>query len=116
MQMPRLNEQMNIRASIAVLDGLRAERDRRGGTLGDTIEAHLLQAEKLFDNIEWCEPQKDYDRFCEINKANDSRRAVALFFVNLMKRDLVSKERIAELVALLLESADALRKLVDRDR
>lgn len=66
--------------------------------LGDTIEAHLLQAEKLFDNIEWCEPQKDYDRFCEINKANDSRRAVALFFVNLMKRDLVSKERIAELV------------------
>lgn len=66
--------------------------------LRDTLDSRLLGLDALFEGIEWCDPQEDYDRFCDINKANDSRRAATLFYVNLMKRGVVSEERIVDLV------------------
>lgn len=35
--------------------------------------------------IEYCSPNEDYDKYCEINKMNEKRRALALFCVNLFK-------------------------------
>ena len=69
----------------------------RYGFLRGTLDERLDKLDSLFDGIEWCDPQQDYDRFCDVNKANDSRRALALFYVNLMKRELIPEERIAEL-------------------
>lgn len=66
--------------------------------LRNTLDQRLEKLDALFDNIEWCDPQKDYDGFCDVNKANDSRRAVTLFYVNLMKRSLIPQERIVDLV------------------
>lgn len=66
--------------------------------LRGTLDSRLQDLDALFDSFEWCDPQEDYDRFCDINKANDSRRAVTLFYVNLMKRGLISEERIVDLV------------------
>lgn len=65
--------------------------------LRDTLDSRLQELDSLFNNIEWCDPQTDYDRFCDVNKANDSRRAATLFYVNLMKRGLISQERIVDL-------------------
>ena len=46
---------------------------------------------KVFYKIEYCDPNEDYNKFCENNKANQSRRALALFFLNLMKRGALEK-------------------------
>ena len=34
---------------------------------------------------------EDYNKFCIINKNNANRRALSMFFVNLMKHGIVSK-------------------------
>ena len=41
----------------------------------------------IFNNFETCDPNEDYDKFCEINKNNEKRRAMSLFYVNLMKKN-----------------------------
>ena len=66
--------------------------------LRGTLDSRLQDLDALFESIEWCDPQEDYDRFCDVNKANDSRRAATLFYVNLMKRGLIPEERITDLV------------------
>lgn len=66
--------------------------------LRGTLDSRLQDLDALFNSIEWCDPQEDYDRFCDVNKANDSRRAATLFYVNLMKRGLISEERIVDIV------------------
>ena len=52
----------------------------------------------LFDNIEYVDPKKNYDKFCEYTKTNDNRRAMSLFLVNLMKNGVIEKEEILEII------------------
>ncbi len=52
----------------------------------------------LFCSIVYCDPKKDYDKFCEMNKTNDRRKAMSLFIVNLMKQGIVSPDQVMELV------------------
>ena len=52
----------------------------------------------LFDNIEYADPKKNYDKFCEYTKTNDNRRAMSLFIVNLMKNGVIEKEEILEII------------------
>ena len=49
---------------------------------------------EIFDNIEVEDADKDYNKFCEVNKTNDLRRANALFIVNLMKRNIITHIQI----------------------
>ena len=51
-----------------------------------------------FSDIEIVDPDSDYDGFCRSNLENDRRRAKALFFVNLMKRGLLSEFDVLLLV------------------
>ena len=44
----------------------------------------------LFDNIEYADPKKNYDKFCEYTKTNDNRRAMSLFIVNLITYQIAS--------------------------
>ncbi len=53
---------------------------------------------KLFDNIETCSPTQDYDLFCRINKTNEKRRAMSLFIVNLMKKNIITSEQVIDIV------------------
>lgn len=52
----------------------------------------------LFDNIEYVDPKKNYDKFCEYTKTNDNRRAMSLFLVNLMKNNVIEKDEILEII------------------
>lgn len=52
----------------------------------------------LFDNIEYADPKKNYDKFCEYTKTNDNRRAMSLFIVNLMKNNVIDKSEILEII------------------
>lgn len=51
----------------------------------------------LFTKIEYCNPEEDYNRFCEITKYNDKRRALSTFFVNLVKKNILEPSRLFEI-------------------
>ena len=62
------------------------------------FEANLASFMSLFDTIEYCDPKKNYDKFCDINKANEKRKAMSLFIVNLMKNGIVEKAHVLALM------------------
>lgn len=49
---------------------------------------------ELFNEIEYVEPQVDYDKYCEINKTNEKRRSLAAFYINLMENGIISQDKI----------------------
>lgn len=65
---------------------------------GTIFDASLSEFLGLFRSIEYCDPKKDYDKFCEMNKTNDRRKAMSLFIVNLMKQGIVNPDQVIELV------------------
>jgi L-rhamnose mutarotase/chorismate mutase len=64
----------------------------------DVFERNLASFMSLFDTIEYCDPKKNYDKFCDINKANEKRKAMSLFIVNLMKFGIVEKTQVLALM------------------
>ena len=64
----------------------------------ETLNKRLIHFPELFDDIQWCDPHLDYDKYCDINKENESRRALTLFYVNLMKRNIIDKNIIIDLI------------------
>lgn len=57
---------------------------------------------ELFDTIEYVDSIVDYDKFCKINKENEKRKALSAFFVNLMINNIISKDKIIQLLKNLL--------------
>ena len=55
---------------------------------------NFLKFRSLFDKIDYCSPDKDYDTFCNNTKTNQKRRALSLFYVNLMKLGALEEEQI----------------------
>ena len=49
--------------------------------MADIFTENLETFRKVFYKIEYCDPNDDYNKFCENNKANQIRRALALFFI-----------------------------------
>jgi hypothetical protein len=64
----------------------------------DVFEKNLESFMSLFDTIEYCDPKKNYDKFCDINKANEKRKAMSQFIVNLMKIGIVDKIQVLTLM------------------
>ena len=52
----------------------------------------------LFNTIEYVDPKKNYDKFCDYTKTNDKRRAMSLFIVNLMINEVIEKEEIIDII------------------
>ena len=57
---------------------------------------------ELFNNIEYIVPEEDYDKFCKINKDNEKRKSLSVFFVNLMINGIIDKIKIVQLLKTLL--------------
>ena len=53
---------------------------------------------ELFTTIEFCNPDVDYDKFCENNKNNYARRALGLFYINLTKEGVITNEKMVEII------------------
>jgi hypothetical protein len=64
----------------------------------ELFERNLASFMSLFETIEYCDPKKNYDKFCDINKANEKRKAMSLFIVNLMKIGIVEKTQVLALM------------------
>ena len=58
----------------------------------------------LFDNIEYIDSEKDYNKFCIINKQNESRRAISTFFINLSLNGIIDSKNILSILKNLLET------------
>jgi hypothetical protein len=67
---------------------------------------------ELFNNIEYVDADKDYDKFCKINKDNERRKALSAFFVNLMKNGIITANEIKNLLCNLMRQ---LVQFIDED-
>jgi len=67
-----------------------------------------------YQNIQYVDPETDYDGFCDMNKANEKRKAVTTFFVNLANNGFIPKEGIVELLAKLLTMVNDLISKPDK--
>ena len=67
-----------------------------------TFEVNLHQFTELFNNIEYIEPNVNYDKFCEINKINEKRKSLAAFYINLMLNNIIKKQTIIDITRNLL--------------
>ena len=66
--------------------------------LKEIFESSFKEFIVLFDNIQSCNSNENYDLFCKINKINDKRRAMSLFIVNLMKKKIVKEDNVIEII------------------
>lgn len=58
---------------------------------------------ELFNNIEYVDANENYDKFCKINKINESRKSISAFFINLMLNSIISREVINNLIVSLFK-------------
>ena len=52
----------------------------------------------LFKNINYVNPDEDYNLYCKINKENESRRALSMFLVNMVKLDVLSNDYLVTIL------------------
>jgi hypothetical protein len=63
---------------------------------------------ELFLTIEYVNPEENYDKFCKINKDNEKRKSLCEFFINLMINNIISKDKIYNLLVSLLSQVSEL--------
>jgi hypothetical protein len=72
-------------------------------TMKNTFENNFEKFVDLFNIIEYVDPKVNYDKFCEINKANEKRKSLASFYLNLMINGIIDKTQIIVITRNLLE-------------
>lgn len=68
----------------------------------DVFNENLKTFMGLFNNIEYVDPEKDYDRFCKNNIDNERRKALSLFFVNLTTNKVINEIVLQKMTCTLL--------------
>lgn len=76
----------------------------------DTLKDYI----SLFDNIEYVNPDENYDKFCEINMNNEIRKSYSLFLVNLTKNNDYSYISLYSIIENLVEKLKLL--IADKDK
>jgi hypothetical protein len=64
----------------------------------DILMKNFSQLENNFNNIEYYDPEVDYDKFCENNKKNELLRSNCSFYVNLMKEGIIEVTAISNII------------------
>ena len=52
---------------------------------------------EMFINIEYVDPDVNYDEFCRINKINEKRKSLSTFYVNLCANNMLQHDKLVEL-------------------
>lgn len=71
------------------------------------LSAKLNTDIHIFNDFQYCSPDKDYDQFCLNNKTNEKRRALGLFYVNLMLQKIIPVEKMVKMIKELQNNMDA---------
>ena len=80
----------------------------------EIFENNFEKFTDLFNNIEYVDPKVNYDRFCEINKTNEKRKAFASFYINLMFNGIIPKSKIMEITRNLLSQVYSFISIDDK--
>jgi hypothetical protein len=68
-----------------------------------TLDASFHSFLKMFADIEYVDPDVNYEEFCKINKINEKRKALSTFFVNLCANQLLAHDKLVELTYIMLQ-------------
>ena len=68
----------------------------------------------LFKKVEYVDPNVDYNKFCEVTKMNDKRRAMSMFIINLMKEDMLEPDGVVEIITELQEMVNSYIKQANK--
>ena len=68
----------------------------------DEVDKSLSKIMDLFNIFEYVDPKVNYDKFCEINKNNEKRKALCSFFVNLSINGIIPNKTITNITRNLL--------------
>ena len=69
----------------------------------DIIASFIKKYTDSIYEIHYVDPNLEYDKFCEYNKKNDRRKALSAFITNLMKKDIINKSIIIDIIVLFQE-------------
>jgi len=69
----------------------------------DIIASFIKKYKDSIYDIHYVDPNLEYDKFCEYNKKNDRRKALSAFITNLMKKDIINKPIIIDIIVLFQE-------------
>lgn len=67
---------------------------------------------KMFEVIQYADPDVDYDKFCENNKLNEKRRSLSEFLLNLTRNNILTN---TQLVGTLFELTSSLMRMLNED-
>ncbi len=70
--------------------------------LNDHLKVHV----ELFKSIEVADPMTDYEKFCNVNRINESRRALSTFISNLYNSETIENSIIYNIIDLLHSNID----------
>jgi hypothetical protein len=68
----------------------------------DILNRYIFHFKEKIHSIQYVDPDKDYDGFCENTKVNDIRKSSLTFIMNLYKLNIVDIEKIHEMTYFLL--------------
>lgn len=74
-----------------------------------TFENSFNNFMELFSVIEYVDADKDYDKFCKVNKNNEMRKSLSMFFVNLCNNGVLSIDKLMGLLQGMLLQVVTLR-------
>ena len=76
--------------------------------MNDTLRENCDVYIETFNELDYVDANDNYEGFCEMNKANERRRSLSAFLVNLMKNGVLSREIINNFLVTLLCKFDEL--------
>ena len=76
--------------------------------MNDTLRENCNVYIEMFNDMEYADPNDNYEGFCEMNKVNERRRSLSAFLVNLMKNNVLTREEINCYLVTLMHKFDKL--------
>jgi len=68
----------------------------------------------LFKKVEYVDPNVDYNKFCEVTKMNDKRKAMSMFIINLMKESMLESDGVVDIITELQEMVNSYIKQANK--
>jgi hypothetical protein len=68
----------------------------------DIFNKTFISFMDIFDNIEYVDPDLDYNLYCKNNKDNERRKSLSMFYVNLTILGFISKDNLLDVICKLL--------------
>jgi hypothetical protein len=64
----------------------------------EIIDSFIEKYKESIHDIHYVDPNLEYNKFCEYNKKNDNRKALSTFITNLMKKNIINKNIIIDII------------------